>query len=244
MEGGAMRNLCKMVMGLSLVMAVTVGAAEEGSWNWGLSPYAWMSGMEGDVAVGPTVSHVDMSFSDVLDVLEVAAFVSIDGNNGRWGVVSDFAYVGLDDTQDTAIGNVKAELDEVLISAIPYVRVVTCDKMTVDVGAGVRYMDIDVKVSTPARNINGSRDWADPIVMARLRRQLTEKCFLNLAGDIGGFGVESDFTWQVTATAGRAITENVDLLVGYRHLDIDYRDGEFDYDLATRGFAVGVHVAL
>ncbi len=51
-----MRYLCKMVMGLSLVMAVTVGAAEEGGWNWGLSPYGWMAGMEGDVAIGPVES--------------------------------------------------------------------------------------------------------------------------------------------------------------------------------------------
>jgi len=56
--------------------------------------------------------------------------------------------------------------------------------------------------------------------------------------------VESDLTWQVVASAGYSITENVDLLLGYRHLDIDYEDGDFSYDVATSGLGVGVSVAL
>ena len=239
-----MRYLCKMVMGLSLVMAVTVGAAEEGGWNWGVSPYGWMAGMEGDVAIGPVVSHVDESFSDVLENLEFAAMIALDGNNGRWGVMGDLFFASLEDSQNTALGKVKGEVEQLIVSAVPYVRVVTCDKMTVDIGVGVRYIDTTVEVSAPARNVKGSRDWADPIVMARLHLPVSEKCFLNLTGDIGGFGVESELTWQVVVAAGHSITENVDLLVGYRHLDVDYEDGSFAYDIATSGFGVGVRVAL
>lgn len=62
--------------------------------------------------------------------------------------------------------------------------------------------------------------------------------------DIGGFGIESDFTWQLTLTAGYALTDNTEFLVGYRHLDVDYKNGGFGYDVATSGFGLGFRISL
>ena len=62
-------------------------------------------------------------------------------------------------------------------------------------------------------------------------------------GDIGGFGVGSDFSWHTTAYASWQVAEHGNLLIGYRHLDVDYEDGSgasrFKMDVSEGGPTVG-----
>jgi hypothetical protein len=69
-------------------------------------------------------------------------------------------------------------------------------------------------------------EWVDPVVGARIRHQIAPGKDLRLEGDIGGFGVGSEFSWQVVAAYGfhatcLGIPLHVDL--GYRALAVDYR---------------------
>ena len=65
-----------------------------------------------------------------------------------------------------------------------------------------------------------------------------------LYGDIGGFGVSSDLTWQLTAAAGYACTERCSMLLGYRYLDYDYESDDFSFDAVESGLVLGVQFAL
>ncbi len=231
------------IVALVLLVAVTTHA-QESEWSWSVTPYGWLAGMEGDTGVGELVAPLEVEFSDVLDALSFGAMVSADGNNGRWGVLGDLFYVALDDSQQTALGTIESEVEQWTITAAPYYRVLSDGCMVVDIGAGARYMDIAVDLSTPRQNRSGSQSWVDPLVFARVQIPIAEKINLSLTGEIGGFGLESDFTWHVAAIAGYAITEKVDFLFGYRHMDIDHEDGDFVYDVATSGLALGVSIGL
>jgi hypothetical protein len=61
--------------------------------------------------------------------------------------------------------------------------------------------------------------------------------------EIGGFGVGSDFTWQVFPTFGVNLAKWFSLDFGYRWLAIDYKSGEnqtlFKYDVLTQGPILG-----
>ncbi|MGE5199309.1 MAG: hypothetical protein ACM3H9_06690, partial [Rhodospirillaceae bacterium] len=61
--------------------------------------------------------------------------------------------------------------------------------------------------------------------------------------EIGGFGVGSDFAWQVFPTIGVNLSKNASLELGYRWLDLDYSTGQdltlFKYDVLTQGPVVG-----
>jgi hypothetical protein len=37
---------------------------------------------------------------------------------------------------------------------------------------------------------------------------------------------------------------NVDLLLEYRHFEVEYEKGDFSYDMATRGFALGASLSF
>jgi hypothetical protein len=60
--------------------------------------------------------------------------------------------------------------------------------------------------------------------------------------DAGGFGIGSDFTWQLQANVGYRFSELFQTTLGYRYIGIDYDNGEgtdsFVYDVDTYGFVL------
>ncbi len=231
------------VAGIILVSAITV-CAEEGEWNWSIAPYAWLIGLEGDITAKGLTSKVDESFSDAVSKLTVAGMLNVDGNNGKWGMIGDLVYLNLDDDSDTAIGKVEGGVEQWVMSAVPYLRVKSDEKMTLDLGAGARYLYTSLDIDTPARSASDSKSWIDPIVVARLNIRVMDKLSFSLLGDVGGFRVGSDFTWQVAVTAGYEVSDLIGLMLGYRYLDTDYKDGDFGYDAASSGLTMGVSFAL
>jgi len=94
---------------------------------------------------------------------------------------------------------------------------------------------------------SGSVDWVDPFVGARLRRQLAPGQEFVLRGDVGGFGVGSEFSWQAIASYNSPLGEihgiPVDGYVGFRALAADYSQGsgktKFEWDNVIYGPVIG-----
>jgi len=116
---------------------------------------------------------------------------------------------------------------------------------------------LDIDFSRLGLNVNRSRgvavsasntlEWVDPVVGARIRHQIAPGKALRLLGDIGGFGVGSDFSWQAVALYGwhttcLGIPFNAD--IGYRALYVDYsesgRFGKNGIDAVQHGPVMGV----
>ena len=89
-------------------------------------------------------------------------------------------------------------------------------------------------------NESADKSWTDPIVGLRGRWNYDERWFLAGRGDIGGFGVGSDFTWTLQASVGYQITDALSAEIGYRYMDTDYSDGAFLYDMAEAGLYLGM----
>jgi hypothetical protein len=95
---------------------------------------------------------------------------------------------------------------------------------------------------------SGSVDWLDPIIGARVRYAVAPGHELFLRGDIGGFGVGSDFSWQAIGGYGfdfgtyNGITFSG--VIGYRALSVDYTQGEgrrrYEFDMLVHGPILGV----
>ncbi len=138
-------------------------------------------------------------------------------------------------------------------------------KTGLDVLAGIRYFHTSVDLTyeiTGAVNLppfglsqegsfavarSGDVDWVDPIVGLRLRHDFAGGDRLQLRGDIGGFGVGSEFSWQLMAAYAHDFTWGDSVLsvaLGYRLLDIDYSTGsglkEFDFNTTLHGPLLGL----
>jgi hypothetical protein len=75
---------------------------------------------------------------------------------------------------------------------------------------------------------SGTIDWVDPFVGVRVRHELSPGNELQFLGDVGGFGVGSDFSWQLFAGYSCDFSvwqSTLHGLVGYRALAVDYSEG-------------------
>jgi hypothetical protein len=97
---------------------------------------------------------------------------------------------------------------------------------------------------------SGSVEWLDPLIGARLRYSLFPGHELFLRGDVGGFGVGSDFSWQAVggyifdfATRGGTTYSGV---IGYRALAADYSQGAgrrlYEFDIVQHGPVLGLSI--
>jgi len=106
---------------LSLTVAAsfgpsTVAAQESDSWEFRVTPYLWMLGMDGTTAMLGDDVPVDASFSDILDLLNIALSVNMELSKGKVFFVLDAMYAALE-TDFEAPGPVAGDINIDLIIA-------------------------------------------------------------------------------------------------------------------------------
>lgn len=96
-------------------------------------------------------------------------------------------------------------------------------------------------------NISDREEWVDPFVGLRLRSRSQSGWEWWLRGDVGGFGVASDFAWQLIGGLGKEWESRhgtMAWMLGYRVLDTDYSNGSGDnaflYDVLIHGPVAGL----
>jgi hypothetical protein len=133
-----------------------------------------------------------------------------------------------------------------------------------DLLAGLRYwhQELDVNVAlagtlnvdglilsgASALARSGGVDWVDPFIGARLTHTLQPGEALMLRGDFGGFGVGSQFTWQLIGTYSSYLGSHsgidFDGYLGYKALSVDYDQGvgtgRYEFDVIQHGPVVGI----
>jgi opacity protein-like surface antigen len=86
------------------------------------------------------------------------------------------------------------------------------------------------------------RHWWDHAIGVRGGAPITEKLSASGFADIGGFGVGSQFSWEIYAGLDYAFTEHVSAIAGFRYLSIDYDESGAELDLQTYGPVIGATV--
>ena len=121
----------------------------------------------------------------------------------------------------------------------------------IDAYAGARWWDIEVDLtaSTPGGGriaIERGGEWVDPVIGTRWAPQIATDWRLMLQGDIGGFNVSSDFTYNLVGGFLWDAWERTSIAFLYRFLAVDYERGavgtpnRFAYDTNTQGPILGV----
>lgn len=91
---------------------------------------------------------------------------------------------------------------------------------------------------------NGGLEWIDPVVGLRLRHQFTPSQHLMVRGDVGGFGLASQFAWQAAAIynySWQFSGYSLGALAGYRALGVSYVRGT---GIETNGVDAVLHGPL
>ena len=272
-EGGVeMSRFERFMMGTCVIALALCGASAyagespstqtaQSKWQFDVIPYFWMAGMGGDVTVRGREADISTSFSDIWDNLDLGAQLHAEAKKGCWGLFFDGTYLDLSRSGEVVRHPVfgptegEVEVTEWLIELGGLYEAAkwTIDKdraVYLDVLGGGRYWDIETEItlSNPALdrsfNVSGSEDWIDPFVGLRLRADLGKNFLLALRGDLGGFGVGSDFSWNASVVLGYKFTRLISAYVGYRALSVDYEDGSGDdrfvFDVIMHGPMIGL----
>ncbi len=233
-------------------------------WQVQLTPYFWALALEGNTRVRGIKGEPDVTFQDIWDNLDYAVMLEGEVRKGRFGLFANVIYADLGDTENVDGFDVKGDATVSWSGFGGFYRLgpwtvlpeagALAPKVVVDPYAGVRYTYADVKLKVRNGGPQGSddQDWVDPIVGVRTIWQIGPKWSVTALGDIGGFGVGSDFTWQAAGMVGYSFDlfgdDNARVLAGYRALYQDYKSGsgdnEFEWDMTLHGPVLGLAIAF
>lgn len=237
----------------------TEGTASSDEWQFEITPYAFAAGLDGTVGVRKVKADVDADTSDILDAMDIAGMLALEARKGKWVFLFDSVFMKLEGegarswSGPAGIGSLTGKLEATTKLQVyqPTLGYCVMDGPTrVDVLGGVRYTQLDVDldlVVTTGPLLPGGRwkvseteGWWDPIVGARVLTPLSEKWSFIGYADLGGFGVGSDFTYQVMAGAKWQINETVSMKLAYRYFYQDCSRHDLDWDMAAYGPAIGL----
>ena len=220
---------------------------DEGS-EFKIAIYSWLAGQKGTVATLPGLPPTDIDvnfYDDILGNINASLSLKAEIRRGRWGGMADISYADIEDESATIYGilwqSITSRTKSWLVSAAVQYRLLEDPRASVDAVGGIRYWSVDSRLSLrggPAEDRERSykEDWFDPIVGLKGLSFLGDsKFFTSSELFIGGFGMGSDFMWDVCANLGYQWTKSFDVTLGYRYMDVDYEKGEFLYDVAQDG---------
>jgi opacity protein-like surface antigen len=230
----------------SFGLSVTAYASDhqQSGWKNYVTLYGLGAGLDGDVTVRGIDAELDASFSDILENLDFGAMVAYRGETEAWYLSLDAIYMGLGASKSKGGVSADADFDEFVLEADVGLRI--DPQFEAFVGARLWSLDAQLEVTGPGPGQSGQADqsWVDPLVGARYIQPIGDAWSFVLRGDVGGFGVGSEFSWQGIARVNWQCSESLALNAGYRYVDVDYEDGsgsdEFRYDVATSGPMVGL----
>lgn len=215
------------------------------SWNYLAEIYLMFPNMSGETAVGviPPI-EVDAGAGDILGKLEMGAMLYFEANNGNWAIGADLLYMklGQDVVPRMLVTSGKLTMKQLAFEVSGLKRLTPW----LEAGLAGRIVNLDVNLDLETinepRNGSGSKTWFDPVVVLRSNNTFNEKWLAQLRVDAGGFGIGSDFTWQLQANVGYRFSELFQTTIGYRYIGIDYDNGDgldrFLYDIDTYGMVV------
>ncbi|MEQ1586452.1 MAG: hypothetical protein ABL895_11270 [Cyclobacteriaceae bacterium] len=207
--------------------------APEKKWSFLTEIYLLMPNIDGETGVGNSLTvPVDANTGDILSKLKMGAMVYVEARHNKWTITSDYVFMNLQEkiTPGKLIQSGTITLKQSIWEAAGFYRL----NSFLEVGAGGRlnYLVTNfdgtrnvLPIGTEEMTGHHSVTFYDPILIARVNTVIKDKWLVKFHGDLGGFGVGSDFTWQLQAYAGYRFTKLFQLTGGYRILSTDYNKG-------------------
>ena len=161
-------------------------------------------------AVGGIKSDVDVPFERLLKDLSFGAMLAVDVEKGRFGIGVNGLFARV--SPDSEIGHDRDRRYERQRAArcpalLPRARMAVwrvvlgraaAPVVAPEAGFRYTYMRTELEVRG-GPTVDGSESWVDPLIGSRIGLELTDRWAIIGEGNFGGFGVGSDFTWNVQA---------------------------------------------
>jgi hypothetical protein len=229
-------------------------ANEDAGWHFALSPYLWFAGAHGTVgALGHNLS-IHATPGDLLSHFDIGLMGAAEARRKRFLLTGDILWIRISDSHALpfpGLGAVSANAtvgELVWTSKLAY-RAIDHKKIKGDANVGVRFWHLGQKLnfnpSILGINFNGSQNWADIVVGGRVQLPAGKKTVIEALGDVGGWNATAKLDYQFAALLNYKLCPRAALVLGYRYLFVDYRNGPRGvYNAVTSGALLGVTFTL
>ena len=252
-----MNNLSANLPAAALILVATAFVApvvaqappeDANRWEFTVAPYLLFPHMNGETTIRGNPVEVDVGPGDIFERLDFGAMLYLEMAKQNWAITLDALYMDLGENGQTPLTGRTAEVSmkQLAIEATGMRRVAPW----AEVGIGGRFnliengLVIQPGQLLPGIDVSSTNSWFDPLIVARFTAPLESRWRLGIRGDIGGFGIGSDFAWQVYPFAGYRFVSWFELAVAYRALGMKYQTGSgnelFIYDMVIFGPVVGL----
>ena len=244
-----MLNTRYFILCFTLLYSGSTFAESENHWQFVLTPVLWNASVEarlsdsnsggGDLPIDP-----DYRFF-TLDNLDDYLSLKFEANHGRYGILFDSLRARYQDETANTLANfiVGTELGFIELSA----RYQLFNELGLDLIGGSRrtFLDIDQTLLLPLKpaiTTKYSFSWTDPLIGLRYHYPFSNKWHTWLRGDIGGFGVGTQRSINFTADIQYILNSTISFTMGYRYLDIEFKEDDVLYDVTLDGIYLGLGI--
>jgi hypothetical protein len=193
-----------------------------------ITPYVWLTTMNGDLTLNGETRPINFTFEDFFKFSNLGLNGHVELKKRSWAILFDYNYVDL----------IKDETyTELVLSELAFGWRLT---KGLELIVGGRYFksEIEYNRDDPEQIKKGKQSWIDPIIGGRMSWDMTKRLVFTARADIGGFGVGSEFEWNLMAGIGYRFS-NITFLAAYRIWYAKYENGSGDnlfvYDMTTSG---------
>jgi hypothetical protein len=244
---------------VSLALALLACQATAAGRAWEIMPYAWFTGIEGTMRTEGQLQGIDAGIADVWENSNAGGSLRCETWRHGDGYYLDLFYVNLSDEfvvdQDKFVPAVNVFFLDLAHNHELGSTPVFLDQrsrqnretryLAFGVLVGARYFHLKNTLErSNDEKLEQTGQFIDPIVGGYVHYRLARALTFAAAGDIGGFGIGSDFTWNAWTRLDIRLADWVWINALARAFDIKYDEGSgqdrIGLDARISGPAVGV----
>jgi hypothetical protein len=215
-----------------------------------LEPYLMFTSMSGTTAFGNLPStFICVPASEVFSHLKIGGMLYAEVHNNKLAYTSDLFYADLTEDASSKNGIISgtATLKQFLWELEGLYRL----NSWLEAGLGARINNITAGLNITYNPIIGnggslttnrqkSNTWVDPLIVVRLKKVIQNKWLFQLRADMGGFGIGSEFAWQLQPDIFFRASKLMQFGLGYRIISMNYNNNKsgsdyFLYDMEEYG---------
>jgi hypothetical protein len=212
-------------------------------------PYLMFTSMSGTTAIGnlpPT--FICIPASKVFSYLKIGGMLYAEVHNDKLAFTSDLFYANLTEDASTKNNIISGTADlkqflwelEGLYRFTPWLEAGVGARInSITSGVNIVYNPPLGGASKPG-SAQRTNTWVDPLIVTRLKTVIHDRWLLQLRADIGGFGIGSQFAWQLQPDIFYRVSKLLQLGIGYRTISMNYYNNKsggdyFLYDMQEYG---------
>jgi hypothetical protein len=238
--------LALLFLACSPLLVTSATADDAGYFGWSITPYVWAPTTKMDLTFRDTgIGSGEITFSDLLDVLDAALMVHVEGGKGDWSIFGDLTYLSTSETDVRAVFTIDVDGEQTFLDAA-VAHWVGGVGSPLSVFAGLRYSGFDDRYDFRLTSDNSlvsqqrsKSDYYDALLGLRYRFDFSDRWALLTHGDLsfgeseGTFLLRADFAY----TVGKRQLNRI--LFGYQYKEAEFKDGDLVTDFSYNGPLAG-----